>query len=150
MQPHSKQTFFLPDRYSSQQSTLRSDTYNLAHTLLNRTASGHVFVPIRSLQYLAVIDGNDIYFVDSLAYAVNDNEGGRMITISWHPSVTIERESLKQNIAMSIIFYAHDMTNIQSRLYHEFHQAMKQLDQRYRDQKIPAEGARIIALKPEG
>lgn len=147
MQPHSQQTFFLPDQHSCFTSTMRSETYNLAHTLLNRTQSNHVFVPIRNLQYLAVIDGNDIYFVDSQAYAVNDNEGGRMITISWHPSADTERESLEQNIPMKIIFYDQDMKDIQVRLCRELYEAMLQMDQRYRDEQIPAEGARIIDLK---
>lgn len=147
MQPHSLQTFFLPAQYSCQTSTMRSDTYNLARTLLKRTQSDHVYVPIRNLQYLAVIDGNDIYFVDSLAYAVNNNEGGRMITISWHTSATTERASLEQNIPMEIIFYDRDMSHVQSRLCQEFHKAMRLMDQRYRDAQIPPEGARIIALK---
>lgn len=29
----------------------------------------HLFVPIRSMQYLAVIDKDEIIFVDSLSYA---------------------------------------------------------------------------------
>lgn len=143
----SQQTFFLPRQFSTQKSTMRFETYNLAQTLLNRTQSDHVFVPIRSLQYLAIIDGRDIYFVDSQAYAVNDNEGGRMITISWHPSVDIERDSLEQNIPMEIIFYDQDMKDIQRRMCQEFYQAMLQMDQRYRDEQIPVEGAKIVKLK---
>lgn len=126
---------------------MRSETYNLAQTLLKRTQSDHVFVPIRSLQYLAVIDGKDIYFVDSRAYAVNDNEGGRMITISWHPSAGNERDSLEQHVPMKINFYHQDMKEIQSRLFQEFHHAMELMDQNYRDEQIPSEGAHIIELK---
>ena len=125
---------------------MRSETFNLAHTLLNRTHSPHVFVPIRSLQYLAVIESQDIYFVDSQAYAVNGNEGGRMITISWHTGAQQERESLEQNIPMEVIFYDQDMKDIQIRMCREFYQAMQQMDQRYRDEQIPPEGANIIKL----
>lgn len=148
MKPHSQQIFFLPKQFLTTASKLRSETYNLAHTLLNRTDSDHVFVPIRSLQYLAVIDGNDFWFVDSQAYAVSDNEGGRMITISWHPDTMIHRESLEDNIPMKINFYDQDMQAIQVRLCREFYEAMQLMDQRFRDEKIPAEGARILQLKP--
>lgn len=147
MQQHTQQTFFLPRQFSGQSSTIASTTYNLAHTLLNRTDSDHIFVPIRSLQYLVVIDGNDFWFVDSQAYAVNENEGGRMITISWHTEAELYRDSLEQNIPMKIIFYDQDMQAVQLRLTGEFYQAMQLMDQRYRDQQIPAEGARIIELK---
>lgn len=148
MTDQNTQTFFLPRKFSSQQSTIRAETYNLAHTLLKRSQSGYVFVPIRNLQYLAIIDGNDIWFVDSQAYAVNENEGGRMITISWHTTAA-ERDSLDQSIPMDIVFYHQDMKDIQLRLCREFNEAMRLMDQRYRDQQIPSEGARIIQLKQD-
>lgn len=146
MQSQSQQTFFLPNQHSCYKTTMRSETYNLAHTLLNRSQSEHVFVPIRNLQYLAIVEKNDIYFVDSQAYAVNDNEGGRMITISWHTSPAQQRESLEQHLPMEVIFYDQDMKDIQSRMCQEFYQAMQLMDQRYRDESIPGEGARIITL----
>lgn len=148
-QPYTQQTFFLPRIFKQYPSTIRSDCFNLAHTLLNRAKSPHVFVPIRSMQYLAVIDGNEVWFIDSLAYAVEHNEGGRLITISWRISNHTERQSLDQNIPMDIIFYARDQQEIQLRLTGEFYQAMSQMDQRYRDEQIPSEGARIIKLNRE-
>lgn len=147
MTEHDTQTFFTPPEYSTQLSTINSAAYNLAHILLHRTESDYIFVPIRSMQYLAVIDGNDFWFIDSLAYAVRDNEGGRMITVSWHTETSNERVSLEQNVSLRVIFYAGDMQPIQRRLTGEFYQAMQQMDQRYRDRQIPAEGARIIAWK---
>ena len=56
MTAHDTQSFFTPDEFSRQQTRLLSQTYNLAHVLLNRSQSDHLFVPIRSLQYLAIID----------------------------------------------------------------------------------------------
>ena len=145
MKPHSVQTFFLPKRFASHQTTIRYDTYNLAHRLLNRTDSSYVFVPIRSLQYLAIIEARDIWFVDSLAYAVSANEGGRLITVSWHTTTT-ERASLEDNIAMEVTYYERDMHDIQIRLTGEFRAAIELMDKRYRDQQIPAEGAKILPL----
>jgi hypothetical protein len=144
--PHSRQIFFLPDEFKRKQDILRAESFNLAHTLLNRTDSEYLFVPIRSMQYLAVIDGHDFWFIDSQAYAVRDNQGGRMITVSWHSDPGLEREALTENVPVEVVFYDQDMSDVQLRLIGEFHQAMQLIDQRYRDQQIPSEGARIIPL----
>lgn len=39
--------------------------YNTAHLLLEHNPDGVVFVPVRSMQYLAVIDHEEIIFLDS-------------------------------------------------------------------------------------
>lgn len=147
MHRFSQQTFFLPQSCAQKSSMVAAETYNLAHTLLNRSDSTYVFVPIRSMQYLAIIEGHDIWFVDSQAYAVSQNEGGRLITISWHTDSTIERKALNENFPLKVVFYQANMGDIQLRLTGEFHKAMLLMDERYRDQQIPDEGARIIHLK---
>ena len=43
---------------------LPAPTYNLAITLLARSRDGCLFVPIRSLQYLAILDADEFVFVD--------------------------------------------------------------------------------------
>lgn len=134
MTAHDTQSFFTPDEFSKQTSRLLSTTYNLAHVLLNRSQSDHVFIPIRSLQYLAVIEKNAFWFVDSLAYAVRGDEGGRLIRISWHPLMEAsERNALTEHMDCRVVFYGGDMREIQTRLNREFYQSMLQLDQRHRD-----------------
>ncbi|RDH84792.1 MAG: hypothetical protein DIZ80_04820 [endosymbiont of Galathealinum brachiosum] len=134
MTAHDTQSFFTPDEFFYQQTRLPSQTYNLAHTLLKRNKSSHLFVPIRSLQYLAIIEMNAIWFVDSLAYATRGDEGGRLIRVSWHPLVNVnQRESLTQHMDCRVIFYGGDMQEIQKRLNNEFYQAMLLIDQRHRD-----------------
>ena len=134
MTAHDTQSFFTPDEFSCQETRLLSQTYNLAHVLLNRSQSSHLFIPIRSLQYLAIIEKDAFWFVDSLAYAVRGDEGGRLIRVSWHPLISAhEREGLTQNMDCRVIFYGEDMTEIQKRLNSEFYQSMLQIDQRHRD-----------------
>lgn len=134
MTAHDTQSFFTPDDFFCQYTCLLSNTYNLAHTLLNRSNSDHLFIPIRSLQYLAIIEKNTFWFVDSLAYATRGDEGGRLIRISWHPIVLPnERDSLVQNMDCRVIFYGCDMHKIQSRLNIEFYKAMQLIDQRHFD-----------------
>ena len=134
MTAHDTQSFFTPDEFFCLKTRLLSQTYNLAHVLLNRSQSNHFFVPIRSLQYLAIIEKNSFWFVDSLAYAVRGDEGGRLIKISWHPLINAnQREGLNQNVDCRVVFYGEDMREIQNRLNSEFYQSMLQIDQRHRD-----------------
>ncbi len=134
MTAHDTQSFFTPDVFFCQKTRLLSNTYNLAHTLLKRSTSDHLFIPIRSLQYLAIIEKNTFWFVDSLAYATRGNEGGRLIKISWHPLISAcQRESLIQHMDCRVIFYGNDIQEIQNRLNIEFYQAMLLVDQRHRD-----------------
>lgn len=134
MAAHDTQSFFMPDEFFYQQFRLLSNTYNLAHTLFKRSQSEYLFIPIRSLQYLAVIEENSFWFVDSLAYATRGSEGGRLIRISWHPLINAnQRESLTQHLDCRVIFYGDDMQEIQNRLNIEFYQAMLLVDKRHRD-----------------
>ena len=88
----------------------------------------------RSLQYLAIIEKNAFWFVDSLAYAVRGDESGRLIRVSWHPVINAnQREGLTQHMDCRVIFYGEDMSEIQTRLNSEFYQSMLQIDQRHRD-----------------
>lgn len=148
MTAHDTQSFFTPDDFSHQQSRLASRTYNLAHVLLNRNQSSHVFIPIRSLQYLAIIEKDAFWFVDSLAYATRGDEGGRLIRVSWHPLIAAtERDGLIQHMDCEIIFYGGDMSQIQTRLNSEFYQAMLQIDQRHRDSLPDTGKINILPLK---
>jgi len=134
MTAHDTQSFFTPDAFFCQKTRLLSQTYNLAHVLLNRSQSNHLFVPVRSLQYLAIIEKDAFWFVDSQAYAVCGDEGGRLIRISWHPLLhASQREGLTQNMDCRVIFYGEDMFEIQNRLNSEFYQAMLLMDQRHRE-----------------
>ncbi|MBT4836175.1 MAG: hypothetical protein HON94_02390 [Methylococcales bacterium] len=133
MTAHDTQSFFTPDEFFCKKTQVLSQTYNLAHILLNRSQSKHIFVPIRSMQYLAIVEKNTFWFVDSLAYAVRKNEGGRLIRISWHPLLKVnQREGLTQNMECRVVFYGEDMEHIQNRLNSEFYQSMLQIDQRHR------------------
>lgn len=148
MTAHDTQSFFTPDEFSSQTSRLLSSTYNLAHVLLHRSQSEHLFIPIRSLQYLAIIEKDAFWFVDSMAYAVRGDEGGRLIRISWHPLIKIsERNALTEHVDCHVTFYGEDMSEIQTRLHSEFYQAMLQIDQRHRDSLNTGYTVNILPLK---
>ena len=130
------ETFFLPEAVARQAWTLPADVYNLSRTLLGRSEFNCAFVPIRSMQYLAVITRDEIVFVDSLAYACRDNEGGRLIMLA-----------LDQPQSCEVIYYTQDGQQLQLRLVSAYREALELMDQRYRDRALPPGGARIVPLK---
>lgn len=141
------ETFFLPDEISRVAWTLPAAIYNLSRTLLGRSEFDCAFVPIRSMQYLAVITRDEIIFVDSQAYAYRNNEGGRLIVMSWRFDTHTSRHALDQPHRCEIIHYHRDSEQIQLRLVGAYQEALELMDKRYRDQRLPAAGARIVPLK---
>jgi len=140
------ETFFLPDEVSRKDWLVAAETYNLYHSLLSRSQAEHVFVPVRSMQFLAVMDRNEIIFVDSQAYAVSGNEGGRLILVSWQFPASNDRDSLSDPMPCQVVYYKDGGEDIQLRLTGEFRQSMELLDKRYRNSDLPPEGARILRL----
>ncbi len=140
------ETFFLPEEIGRNESCIPGDIFNLARTLLARSEFGCVFVPIRQMQFLAVITNDEIDFVDSQAYAYNQDEGGRLIMLAWHFKNTRERQSLTEPVDCDVLYYHPESSGLQSRLIGDFRDSLQQLDQRYRDRILPADGAKILKL----
>jgi hypothetical protein len=145
------ETFFLPKEVDRKTWLVAADIYNLYHSLCARNIVGHVFVPIRSLQFMAVLDKNEIVFVDSQSYAVSKNkggknEGGRLILIAWKFPVSHDRDSLDEPMLCEVVFYDKKNSDLQLRLISAFREALELMDQRYRDEQIPAKGAKILTL----
>ena len=89
------ETFFLPKEVERRQWSVPADIYNLYRSLQRRNQTGHVFVPIRTMQFMAVLDDDEIVFVDSQSYAVSKDEGGRLILIAWKLPSGLEENCLK-------------------------------------------------------
>lgn len=148
MSSHETQSFFTPPVHSSHDEVILPSSYNLSQVLLKRSQTSHLFVPIRPMQYLAIIEADVFWFIDSMAYAVQDGEGGRLITVSWHPQLPpSERDSLEQPMPSTVTYYGANHEAVQNRLRSEFLQAMQLIDQRYR-QTLPAgQGVRILPFR---
>jgi hypothetical protein len=141
------ETFFLPKEAGRNSWSVPAEIYNLYRSLQVRSETGYVFVPIRTLQYLAVLDKHEIIFVDSLSYAVSKDEGGRLILIAWKFASMHERDSLSEPVPCEVVFYERMNSEIQLRLVTEFRQAMELVDQRYRDSQLPTKGAKILTIQ---
>jgi len=140
------ETFFLPKEVERKQWSVPAEIYNLYRALRQRNLTGHVFVPIRNMQFMAVLDKSEIVFVDSQSYAVSKDEGGRLILVTWKFAESIDRDSLADPVPCEVVFYEKYDSNLQLRLVSEFRQAMELLDQRYRNEQLPARGAKILRL----
>lgn len=145
------ETFFLPREVDRKPWLMPAEAYNLYHSLYARKHVGHVFVPIRTMQFMAVLDKNEIVFVDGQSYTVAKNsngesEGGRLILISWKFPLSHDRDSLDEAMPCEVIFYDKKNSDLQLRLILAFREAMELMDQRYRDKEIPVQGAKILTL----
>ena len=140
------ETFFLPKEVDRKAWSVPANIYNLYHSLYVRCEVGHVFVPIRTLQFMAILDKNEIVFVDSQSYASSDNEGGRLILIAWKFPVSHDRDSLDEPMDCEVVFYDKKNSDLQLRLISEFREAMELMNQRYLDEVVPKQGAKILTL----
>ena len=126
------ETFFRPEETTRSQVTIPAPLFNLCRLLLSRCPAQSVFVPIRSMQYLAIIDREEVIFVDSLNYAVHDGQGGRLIVQSWMMDMHSGQDSLSEPVAIERIYYNDRGEEIQRRLMSEIPQALKLFEERQR------------------
>jgi hypothetical protein len=78
------ETFFRPVELSRERLAIPAALFNRCRVLRKRSPTRHLFVPIRNMQYLTVVDSDEIIFVDSNGgYAVQDGQGGRIIKLAW-------------------------------------------------------------------
>ena len=146
MKSTTKETFFLPNEVARTKWSVPAETYNLYRALLKRCTAGHVFIPIRNVQFMGILDKSEIVFVDSQSYAYSKDEGGRLIMIAWQFSSSQDRDALNQPMPCDVVFYGNKNRDLQRRLIVEFKKSMELLDERYRDKQLPARGAKILTL----
>lgn len=114
-----EESFYRDEEISREPCTLPAATYNLAHTLLMQSGQGCLFVPIRSMQYMAVIDHEEIIFVD--------REGARMIELAWQHFNPKGRSSLAEPVPYELVYYMEKGRETMKRLAGEFYQALVRL-----------------------
>jgi len=122
--------FFRPGETARERVTLPAPLYNRCRLLLARCPRPHVFVPIRTMQYQAVIDSEEIIFVDNQGYAVQDGRGGRLIVLAWKVAPGNPRESLTEPVPIEILYYGQETHDTHRRLMSEFPRALSLLESR--------------------
>jgi hypothetical protein len=116
---------------------LPAATYNLTRILLAASERDCVFVPIRGMQYLAVVDAEEIIFVDS--------QYKRWVEVAWQDFKPQARAALDEPVAYEAVFYSPEGSATQRRLQGEFHAALTILAERR-----PRATARILTLRRQG
>jgi hypothetical protein len=140
-----RETFFRPERpVARETSALPADIHNGLMLLKSREPGGTAFLPIRSMQYLAAIDRQEVVFVDAAGgYGHMDGQGGRLIRIAWQP-IGAPRESLCDPVPYEILFYFEGLAEIQRRLIGETRTALKPLLAKGRGSAESDAGRRVI------
>ena len=117
---------------------LPAETYNIARILLGQCGAKHLFVPIRSMQYLAIVDSEEIVFVDSLHKS--------QVAIAWTDFRPQGRSRLDDAVPYVARYYSPDTLQIMPRLQSEFLVALQQL----RDRQSKPQTAKVIILPARG
>ena len=98
---------------------LPAAVYNTAHLLLNHSKEGVVFVPIRSMQYLAILDHEEFVFVDGANKS--------LIDIAWQHFNPHTRSALDEPVSCAAVYYHPAAADIMLRLQSEFPRALRSL-----------------------
>lgn len=109
---------------------LPAETYNLAITLLAHEASGQLFVPIRSMQYLAIIDHEEFVFIDG--------ERKCWVDIAWQKFKPQTRSSLVEPVQYEAVYYRLESIDWMRRLQSEFPLALRQFAAKEKKLSAPA------------
>ncbi|HEU5337874.1 MAG TPA: hypothetical protein VFU39_01175 [Sulfuricaulis sp.] len=129
-----EETFYRPTEISRERRTLPAEVYNLSRVLLKRASHGCLFVPLRNLQVLAVLDDAEFIFVD--------REGRRNIELAWQSFAPQDRASLEEAVSYEVVYYTQAAAEIMRRVQMEFHQALRDLEQK----EVNVGPARIVKL----
>jgi hypothetical protein len=133
----SEEIFYRPPIHSMEQRTLPAELYNLARLLISK-GPGHIFVPIRSMQYLAILDHEEFIFIDGA--------GDRTIAIAWQKFRPDTRTALGDVVPYDAVYYSANAVQTMHRLQGDF---AKALDAFAAKQPKPEEKASVTPLKPK-
>ncbi len=128
-----QESFYREQEIARLPAYLPAATYNLAHTLLAR-AGACLFVPIRPMQYLAVLDAEEFIFVDG--------QNKAWVELAWQHFRPQARDSLDERVPFEVVHYLPQAAETMLRLPAEFHTALQLLAERQK----PGTPATVISL----
>jgi len=133
------ESFERGEELGSELRKLPAETYNTMRLLLDYSDSSCVFVPIRSMQYMAVIDREEVIFVDAIS-------ARRSIEFSWRNFKQSERSSLSDAVSFRFCYYDHKALETIKRAQGEFNKFVHQMMLRSK-QELSTKKADVIAFK---
>ena len=108
-------TVYREDALSRTPGALPAATYNLMHSLLAR-GRGPLFVPLRAMQVLAIVDAEEVVFLDH-------NVKNR-VELAWERFHPQARAALDAPTPFELAVYSAAGLELAPRLPREFHQAL--------------------------
>ena len=76
---------------------------------------------------MAVIGDDEVIFVDSMDYAVQDGEGGKLICLAWCFSPARDRDDLTAPAPVELRYYREDARQLHGRLVGEMDQQLERM-----------------------
>ena len=140
------ETFFRPDELARERLTIPAPLYNGCRLAFRRSDNGHAFVPVRSMQIQAVVGPDEVIFVDSQSYAVQEGMGGKLICLAWAFRHETGRENLTEPAPIELIYYREDSRPLHSRLVGEFAQALELCVQRWHKTGCETRAATVLTF----
>ncbi len=126
---HLYQVFFRPDEVGREPTSIPAALFNRCRLLLSHSERDYVIVPIHTMQFQAVIEAHEVFFVDNQAYAVRGGEGGKLIVMSWACAGAATRSSLNEPVAIDLVCFHPGVKEIQRRVMAEFPRALARAEQ---------------------
>ncbi|RLA43395.1 MAG: hypothetical protein DRR42_21810 [Gammaproteobacteria bacterium] len=120
------ETFIRPVELSRKSLCLGSSIFNAYRLLISRDADGFVFLPLRNIQFQAIVSSDEILFVDSFGpYHSDVKTGGRCISFAWQFSDIKQRNSITHSADYEFVRYCDHSDVDNNRLVSEFSCALE-------------------------
>jgi hypothetical protein len=142
-------TFFRPGEVAREQVNLPAPLFNRCVRLLHHSSTRNVFVPVRAMQLQAVIDKDEIIFVDNHGYAVKDGHGGRLITLAWEVVLHRPRDSLSEPVPIEVVYYGPERHETHRRLMSEFPKTLDNYEAKLKAGHTENKTATILSFLPQ-
>lgn len=101
--------------------------YNKSHLLLVHAERDYLFLPLRRIQYLAVMDREEVIFIDGY--------GDRRIELAWRHFRPQARNALTETVPYTVEIYRPRGFDTIKHLQADFFEAIHHLDQRERESR---------------
>ncbi len=142
------ETFIRPVELSRKSLRLGSSMFNAYRLLISRDADEFVFLPLRNIQFQAIVSSDEILFVDAFGPYYSDvTTGGRCISFAWQFADIQQRDSITHPADYEFIRYCDHGDVDNNRLVTEFSFALEYHRQNQLSSEDQKRKANIINLR---
>jgi len=121
-----------------EQASLPSFFYNKLHLLFASIGEESLFIPIRSLQYLSIIDAEEVIFVDG--------QRSRYVNIAWDQFKPQQRNAIDESVDYELVLYKYFSDEFIIQLQGEFFKAVEEYENKH---SLSERLGSVVPLKPD-